>query len=192
MTRKMFVIATAVVLLGLCRAPLFAAQLPETQAAAADQIDESRKLLDADIIAHQNRMQDLILKVGKSLQVIVDAEDANGYVRNRSIIRAHEADIVTLRNAARNQKLFLTVYELKCDVDSRQHDHITQLQQQLKAALYDVVDTFDLYQIVNGSSSEASQTATHILDLHREALKNVADVIPQHEQAMAQMMRKCP
>jgi len=134
----------------------------------------------------------LIANLNRSLQAIVDTEDANGNVRDKSIVKAHEADIVTLRNAARNQKLFLTVYELKCDVDSRQHDHIMQLQQQLKAALYDVVDTFDLYQIVNGSSSEASQTAKHILDLHRETLNNRGRLSSlRHEQAMAQMMRKC-
>jgi len=192
MTRKLFVIASAVSLLGLGRAPLCAGQLRETQVAAAGQAGESRKLLDADIIDHQQRIQALIAKLDRSLQAIADAKDANGNVSDKSIVEAHEADIVTLRNAARNQKLFLTVYELKCSVDSGQHDHIMQLQQQLKAALYDVVDTFDLYQIVNGPSSEASQTAEHILDLHREALKEVADVLTQHEQAMAQMMRKCP
>ncbi len=191
MTRKLILIAIAVALLGLSRAPLCAGQLPETQAAAAGQIDESRKILDADIIDHQNRLQALIAKLDMSLQAIVDAEDANAHVSDKLIVKAHETDIVTLRNAARNQKLFLIVYELKCGADSRQHDHIMQLQQQLKAALYDVIDTFDLYQVVNGPSSEASQTAEHILDLHRETLNNVADVLTQHEQAMAQMMRTC-
>jgi hypothetical protein len=191
MTRKVLVIATAVALLGLSRAPLCAGQLPDTQAAAAGQIDESRKLLDADIIDNQNRLRALIAKLDRSLQAIVHAEDANGHVSDKSIVKTHEADIVTFRNAVRNQKLFLIVYEDKCGADSRQHEHIMQLQQQLKAALYDVVDTFDLYQIVNGPSSEASQTAEHILDLHREAVKEVADVLTQHEQAMAQMMRTC-
>src|ERR1017187_8796764 len=105
MTRKLFVIVTGVVLLGLSTAPLCAGQLPETQAAAG-QIDESRKLLDADIIDHQNRMQALIAKLDRSLQAIVDAEDATGHVSDKSIVKTHEADIVTLRNAARNQKLF--------------------------------------------------------------------------------------
>lgn len=191
MTRKLFVITTAVALLGLGRAPLCAGQLPETQAATAGQIDEGRKLLDADIIDHRNRMQALTAKLDRSLKALVDAEDPNGDVSDKSIVKAHEADIVTLRNAVRNQKLFLTVYELKCGADSRQHDHIMQLQQQLKAALYDVVDTFDLYQIVNSSSNESTQTAGHILDLHREALKHVDDSLTQHEQAMAQMMRNC-
>lgn len=191
MSRKPVLVFAAAALLGFGRTALFASQLPEMQSAAG-QIDDSRELLDADIIAHQKRMQALIANLETSLHVVVDAEDANGHVRDKSIVKAHEADIVTLRNAARNQKLFLILYEHKCGADSRQHDHIMQLQQQLKAALYDVVDTFDLYQIVNGSSSETSQTAKHILDLHREALKDVADVLTQHEQAVAQMMRKCP
>ncbi len=190
MSLKPVLVVAVAALLGLGRAPLFAGQLPKMQSAAG-QIDEDRKLLDADIIDHQKRIQALIANLDRSLQTIVDAEDANGNVSEKSIVKAHEADIVTLRNAARNQKLFLILYEQKCGADSTQHDHIMQLQQQLKAALYDVVDTFDLYQIVNGSSSEASQTAKHILDLHREALKDVADVLTQHEQAMAQMMRKC-
>ena len=191
MTRKVLVIATVVALLGLSRAPLSAGQLPETQAATAGQIDESQKLLDADIIDHQNRMQALIARLDRSLQAIIDAEDANGRVSDKSIVKAHEADIVTLRNFTRNQKLFLIFYEQKCGADGRQHDHTMQLQQQLKAALYDAVDTFDLYQIVNSPSSETSQTAVHILDLHREAMKEVAVVLIQHEQAMAQRMKKC-
>ncbi len=133
----------------------------------------------------------MIAQLETSLQAIFDAKDANGYVRDKSTIKAHEADIVRVRNAARNQKLFLIVYEDKCGADSRQHDHIIQIQQQLKAALYDVLDTLDLYQIVNDSSIEASQTAQHILDSHREALKELADAITQHEQAIAQMMRRC-
>lgn len=191
MTRKVLVIATAVALLGLSRAPLSAAQQPEVQEAAAGQIDEGRTLLDADIIDHQNRMQALIAKLDSSLQAIVDAEDANGQVHDKSLVKAHEADIVTLRNATRNQKLFLILYEQKCGADGEQHDHIMQLQQQLKAALYDVVDTFDLYQIVNTPSSDTHQTAEHILDLHREAMKEVSIVLIQHEQAMAQRMKQC-
>ena len=190
MTRKLFMIAIGVVLLVLSRAPLSFGQVPKRQAAAA-QSDESRTLLDADIIDHQNRMQALIAKLDTSLQVMVDAEDANGLIRDKSIVKAHEANIVTLRNAVRNQKLFLILYEQKCSADVKQHDHILQLQQQLKAALYDAVDTFDLYQIVNDTSSDAPQTAKHILDLHRKALKEVAVVLNQHEQAMAQRMKKC-
>lgn len=191
MTRKILVIATAVALLGLSRAPISAGQQPDTQTAAAGQIDESRRLLDADIIDHQNRMQALITKLDKSLQAMVDAEDATGHVRDKSLVEAHEADIVTMRNTTRNQKLFLILYEQKCGADGEQHDHIMQLQQHLKAALYDVVDTFDLYQIVNAPSSGTSQTAEHILDLHREAVKEVSVVLLQHEQAMAQRMKQC-
>ncbi len=191
MTRKILVIATAVALLGLSRAPISAGQQPDTQIAAAGQIDESRRLLDADIIDHQNRMQALITKLDKSLQAMVDAEDATGHVRDKSLVKAHEADIVTLRNATRNQKLFLILYEQKCGADGEQHDHIMELQQQLKAALYDAVDTFDLYQIVNTPSSDPHQTAGHILDLHREAVKEVSVVLFQHEQAMAQRMKQC-
>jgi len=191
MTRNLLLVSTAVAALGVGGSHLFAAQPSETKMAAATRIDEGQKLRDADIIDHESRMRALIAKLETSLQAMVDAKDANGYVRNRSIVKAHEMDIVTLRNAVRNQKLFLIVYEDKCGADSRQHDQIIQLQQQLKATLYDVVDTFDSYQIVNDSSTEASQSVEPSLDLHREALKEAADAITQNEQAMAQLMKKC-
>lgn len=190
MTRKLLVTATAVALLGFGRAPLSAGQLPERRLAAGH-IDESQELRNADIIDHQNRVQGLIAELEASLQAIVDAKDANGYVRDKSIVTAHEEDIVTLRNFVRNQRLFLIVYESKCGADSRQHDHIIQLQKQLRAALYDVVDTFDVYQSANHSSIATSQTVEQILDSHREALKELEASMTQHEQAMAQMMRKC-
>jgi hypothetical protein len=46
----------------------------------------------------------------------------------------------------RNHKLFLGDYEHQCGVSSKQQDAMVEHQQQMKGALYDVVDPFDAFE----------------------------------------------
>ena len=181
----------AVSILGFGMTPIFATPMPGMQMPVASQTDESQSLRDVDIMSHQHEMQALTASLDKSFQAIVDARDANGYVRDKFILKTHEADIIALRNFVRNQRLFLNVYEHKCGEDITQHDHIVQIQQQLKAVLYDVVDTLSVYQNLDDPSIETSEPLELALDAHREALKQLFDAIAKHEQAITQMMKAC-
>ena len=191
MTRNQVLFTAVVAALVFGLTPLFASQMPEMKMPATSQPDKNQKSLDAEMMDHQNEMQSLFAKLEKSFQAAVDAKDANGYIRDKSIIKAHEADLTELRNAVRNHKLFMVDYESKCGVNSKQHDAMNQHQQQMKAVLYDVVDTFYAWMSADDHSIEVSEPVENALTAHREALKELGDAIAQHKQAMTQMMSKC-
>ncbi len=190
MTRKLFLTTTAVALLGLGMTPLFGLQMPGMQMPATSQ--PNQKSIDAEMMDHQNEMQALVTKLDKSFQAIVNARDSNGYVRDKSIVKAHEADLTEFRNAVRNHKLFLIDYERKCGVNAKSQDAMVQHQQQMKAVLYDVVDSFYAYQDANDTSIDTPFAVEDALSTHRQALKELEDAVTQHKQAMEQMMKKCP
>jgi hypothetical protein len=65
----------------------------------------------------------------------------------------------------------------------------------MKGVLYDVVDTFDTYEMTNDAPDNPIYVAIEGIGpafvAHREALKELTGAIAQHEQAMTQMMKKC-
>ena len=192
MTHRPLFLAAALTTLGFGITPIFASQMPGMQMPAVSQADPSRPSLDAEMMNHQQEMQTLLAKLQTSLQAIVDARDGSGYFSDKSIVRAHEADLTELRNAVRSHKLFLIDEERKCGTNSSQHDAMMQHQQQMKAVLYDVVDTFYTYMAANDRSNDFAESVSDALSAHRQALKGFGDAIAQHQQAMAQMMKKCP
>lgn len=192
MSRKRVLFTALVALLGFGMTPLFASQMSGMQMPAASQNDKSQKSLDAEMMNHQKEMQTLLAKLQTSFQAIVNASDSNGYVRDKSIVKAHEADITALRNAVRNHKLFLIDYERECGVNSKQHDAMIQHQEHMKAILYDVVDTFSSYEDANDASiDQQPDPVEDALNVHRQAIKELKDAIAQHNQAMTQMMKTC-
>jgi hypothetical protein len=191
MTRKQILFAAVVAVLVCGLSPLLESQMPEKQMPATSQPDKNQKSLDAEMMEHQSEMQSLFAKLDKSFQAAVDARDANGYVRDKSIVKAHEADLTELRNAVRNHKLFMVDYAGKCSVNSKQHDAMNQHQQQMKSVLYDVVDTFYTWMSADDHGIDVSEPVEDALTAHRAALKELEDAIGQHKEAMAQMMLKC-
>ncbi len=109
---------------------------------------------NAEMVNHQNEMQTLFAKLQTSFQTVVTARDGSGYVRDKSIVRARETDLTELQNAVRSHHLLLISDERKSDVNGKQYDAIMQHQQQMKAALYDVVDTFYVYMQANDRSND--------------------------------------
>ncbi len=191
MSRKPVVLTFACVLLGSSVLPLEAGQIPGMQMQAVSQTDKTQKSVDTQMMNHQAEMKDLIVKLNASFQAIVDAKDAKGYVKDKSLVKAHEADLTALRNAVRAHKLFLTAEEQACGAKSKDDDAMIQHQQQMKSVLYDAVDTFSTYQSANDSSIEASEPVEDALAAHRSALAALTDASAQHQQAMAQMMKRC-
>ncbi len=191
MSHKPVLFTAIVALLGFGMTPLFASQMPGMPMPATSQTD-SQKSLDAEMMSHQKEMQTLLAKLQASFQAIVNASDSNGYVRDKSIVKAHEADITALRNAVRNHKLFLIDYERECGVNRKQHDAMMQHQEHMKAILYDVVDTFSSYEDANDASiDQQPDPVEDALSAHRRAMKELGDAIAQHKQAMTQMMKTC-
>ena len=160
-------LAASFTILGFGITPIFASQMPGMQMPAANPADPSRPALDAEMMNHQQEMQTLLAKLQTSLQSIVNARDGSGYVGDKSIVRAHEADLTELRNAVRNHKLFLIDEERKCGVKSSQQDAMIQHQQQMKAVLYDVVDTFYTYMAANDRSNDLAESVADALSAHR-------------------------
>jgi hypothetical protein len=176
-------------------APLFAKQAPAMKMPAAGLGDHNKSSLDVEMTDHQNEMQALTTRLGESFQAIANARDAKGYVHDRAMLKAHEADIKALRNAVRDHKLFLSEYEHTCGVNSKQEDAMIQHQQEMKGMLYDVVETFDTYEYTNDAPDNSYSTPVEEIGLafdgHRAALKELTGAIAQHKQAMQQMMKKC-
>lgn len=195
MKRKTVLVTAVFTLLGFGMTPLFASQMPEMQMHATSQTDTIKKSLDEEMMDHQKEMQILLVKLDKSFQAITDARDEKGYVRDKAVLKAHEADIKALRDAVRDHKLFLGDYEHQCGVSSKQEDAMVEHQQQMKGALYDVVDSFDAFEQANNQPTNSYIVVTMSIGqasvAHSEALKELAHAIDQHKQAMEQMVKRC-
>jgi hypothetical protein len=192
MSHKPVLFTAIVALLGFGMTPLFASQMPGMQMSTASQTDKSQKSLDAEMMSHQKEMQTLLVKLQASFQAIVNASDSNGYVRDKSIVKAHEADITAFRNAVRNHKLFLIDYERECGVNRKQHDAMIQHQEHMKSILYDLGDTFAAYEDANNTSiDQQPNPVEYAMKAHRQAITELKDAIAQHNQAMTQMIKTC-
>jgi hypothetical protein len=191
MFQKLLLSTAAVALLGVGVVPIFASQMPGMQMPDGTRTDQSQKTTDAEMMAHQSEMQGLLTRLDASFKAVADARNAKGYLPDKSILKAHEADISALRTAVRDHKLFVDWYEQQCGVISKQHDSMVQHQQQMKGILYDVVDTWEGYEKADGSTIEVSNTVGMAFDEHQRALKELAAAITQHQAAMVQMKKGC-
>jgi hypothetical protein len=65
----------------------------------------------------------------------------------------------------------------------------------MKGVLYDVVESFDTYEMTNDAPNNPNYTPIEDIGpafvAHREALKELSADIAQHQQAMEQMVKKC-
>jgi hypothetical protein len=195
MILKTVFVTAVVTLLGFGMSPLFASQMPGMQMPATSQTDNNKKSLDTEMMDHQKEMQTLLAKLDESLKAITDARDEKGYVRDKAVLKAHEVNIKALRDAVRDHKLFLSNYEHQCGVNSKQQDAMVQHQQMMKGVLYDVVESFDTYEMTNDAPNNPNYTPIEDIGpafvAHREALKELSADIAQHQQAMEQMVKKC-
>ncbi len=201
MSRKPVLFIAVAVFLVLGGIPLFAKQMPGIQMPSAnqpsqDQSAQKSRYAERAMMNHQKEMQTLLAKLDESFQAIGDARDAKGYVLDKAVLKAHEANIKALRGAVRDHKLILSDYERQCGVSSKQQDAMIEHQQQMKGVLYDVVDSFDALEQANDQPNNPNIVITMYIGeafaAHREALTELADASARHEQAMAQMMKKCP
>lgn len=185
---------TGLILLAFWVNPLSAIQMPPQLSAV--QKEHGTKSLDAEMANHQQEMQALTARLNQSAQIIANARDAKGYVHDKAIIKAHEVDIRAFRNSFRDHKEFLKTYEDVCGVNGKQHDAMVQHQQMMKSVLYDVVETFDTFEISNDGPNNPNVVITVYVgpafDLHQNALKELTGAVAQHQQAMTEMMSKCP
>ncbi len=197
MKRKLFLTTAAAALLGLGMTPLFASRIPGMQKPAASQTDSHQKSLDVESAMenHQREMQALLENLDESFQVIADARDTKGYVRNKAALKIHEANIKALRNIVRNHKFLLSNYEYQCGITSEQPDAMVQHQLEMLGALHDVVESFDAFAQANDQPNNpyiyVTKSVGQAFTAHREALDELEDAIAQHKQAMVQMMKKC-
>ncbi len=201
MSRKPVLVIAVATLLGLGGTPLFATQSPGMQMPSAsqpsqDQKEQKSRNVEWAMVNHQREMRTLLAKLDESFQAIANARGAKGFVRNKAVLKAHEANIKALRDAVRDHKLFLGDYERQCGVISKQQDAMVEHQLKMKGVLYDVVESFDSFEQANDQPNNSYIVVTmsidQAFDAHREALKELADATAQHEQAIAQMMKKCP
>lgn len=195
MRRKPFLLTALLVSVGFGASPLFAYQMPSPQMHTAIETDPTQKSLDAEMMSHQSEMKALTIRLGESFQAIGDARDAKGYVQDKAVLKAHEANIKALRDAVRDHKLFLSDYEHQCGVSSKQEDAMVQHQQQMKGVLYDVVESFDTFEETNDQPNNSYIPVTVLIGpafaAHREALKELTSDIAQHQHAMIELTKKC-
>ncbi len=149
MSRKSILRTVLLASVGFAISPVLHSQPAKAQVSTADETELTQKSLDEEMMTHQSEMKTLTARLDKSFQSISDARDAKGYVQNKVVLQAHEADIKTFRDAVREHKLFLGEYEHQCGVTSKQEDAMVQHQQQMKGMLYDVVESFDTFEQAN-------------------------------------------
>ena len=164
-------------------------------AVATEQVQHTQETVQAEMTAHQTEMKALTVKLTESFRAISEKRDPKGYVQDKSLVKAHEANIKELRTAVREHKLFLGDYEHVCGVNGKQQDAMIQHQQQMKGVLYDVVDSFDAFENandqVNNPNIDITMSIGEAFVAHREALKEFSDDISQHQRAMADLVAKC-
>ena len=190
--RVVFVFAAMTMLsaFGLCPSNL----ISQTEMAKSTPTANSEKAataLDSEMMTHQAEMNDLLGKLQKSFEALAAVTDTRGHTSDKALLKAHEADITALRNAVREHKLFLIADIHHCGSGGKQADLMMVHQQQMKAVLYDVVDTFFTYETANDTSIDSSEPAEDALTPHRAALKELGDASVQHDEAMKQMMKRC-
>jgi hypothetical protein len=191
MFHKLLILTAAVALGTVGVLPTCVGQMPGMQMPAGTQTDQSHQTTDAEMMAHQSEMQGLLTRLNASFKAVADGRDTTGYLPDKSILKAHEADISALRTAVRDHKLFVDSYEEQCGVNSKQHDSMVQHQQVMKGILYDVVDTWEGYLKADASGAQVSDTVGLTFSEHQGALERLSAAIAQHQTAMAQMKKGC-
>jgi hypothetical protein len=191
MFQKLLFSTAAILFLGVGMVPTSAGQMPGMQMPQGARTDQSQKTTDAEMMAHQVEMQGLLARLNASFKAVADARDTTGYLPDKSILKAHEADISALRTAVRDHKLFVDLYEEQCGVNSKQHDSMVQHQEQMKGILYDVVDTWEGYLKADASGAQISDSVGLTFSEHKSALERLTAAIAQHQAAMAQMKKGC-
>jgi hypothetical protein len=192
MTRKLLPLLVVALIVGAGTLGLGARQMSAPQIPAVHIVSD-RVMTSAEMMEHQRDMQALNIKLTESFQAVAKARDAEGYVKDMAIVKAHETDIKALQKSFKEHRELLKAYEHKCGVSSKQQDVMIQHQQAMKAMLYDVVESYDTFEITNEKDPNDSVTKDigPAFGEHREALKELTTVIAQHEKALAQMVRTC-
>jgi hypothetical protein len=192
MTRKLMPLLAIVLVAGIGTLGLNAKQTSAPQTPAV-QAGVDRSAMSVEMMSHQRDMQSLSIKLADSFQAVGRARDGEGYVKDMSIVKAHETDIKALQKSFREHRQFLKIYEHKCDVNSKQLDVMIQHQQAMKAMLYDVVESYDTFEITNEKDPNDSVTEyiRPAFEKHRAALQELTTVIAEHEQAVAHMVKSC-
>jgi hypothetical protein len=192
MTHKLKPLLAIVFVAGIGTLGLSARQTSALQTPAV-QAGSERSAMSADMMKHQRDMQALNVKLADSLQAVANARDVQGYVKDMSIVKAHETDIKALQKSFREHRQFLKTYEHKCEVNSKQLDVMIQHEQAMRAMLYDVVESYDTFEITNEKDPNDSVTEyiEPAFEKHRAALQELTTVIAEHEQAVAHMVKSC-
>lgn len=192
MTLKPLAFATAVALSGLGIAPLLAVQAPKTQFPAANGTDHSQRLIGVEMPSHPSAIATLALKLDESFRAISEARDVKGYVKNNAALKEHEANIRALRDGVRHHRFVISDDEYQCGA-SGQQDAVFQCQKEVKGVVHDVIESFNAFEQTNDEPDNPSIVVTMNIGpayvAHREALKKLADMIAQHEPAMAPVMK---
>lgn len=140
--------------------------------------------------AHQVEMDTLVKQLNKSFQEVLDARAAGNSARENASIKAHEKDLNSLRNAAKQHKLLTADYEAICGTPGEKHGAMEMHQRKMKAILYDLVDSWDRLQRLSDFGLEYANSSQEAIQDHKQALKDFNDAVEQHRQEMARM-KKC-
>ncbi|HZC22924.1 MAG TPA: hypothetical protein VE866_06260 [Candidatus Binatia bacterium] len=190
MQRKSCVSTTLVIFLGLALLPPANSHAQSMPMPAGSQGTQAQKYHE-EMMSHQKEMDDLLARSQKDFQAVVTAKDARGYVRDKAVLNVYKADLDALRDAVRQHKLLTADYVGWCGPEDKKHNAMMEHQQRMKSLLYDLVDTFDTYVKADDTSIDQPFAIEEAFDAQQDALKEFADAIQQHKQAMTQMMAKC-
>ena len=198
MIRKSFVSTAVSMSLMLVLVP-FSGRAQAAPQPDAGQPNQEQSRIDTEMMSHQRAMDIILWRLQTDFQDVVKSKDGNGYVHDKAATKTYKGDLEALSVVARQHKQlaadyerwcaqsFTTDYEHWCGPDVKQNE-MAEHQQRMKAVLFDLSDTFNTYVTVDDHSIEGSPNKIlDVLNSHRAALNEFADVIKDHDGAISQM-----
>ncbi len=199
MKRKSFVSTAISMSLALVLLPLSMGQAQTAAQSGVELGNQEQNRVDTEMMSHQRAMEIVLAWLQKDFQAVVKSKDRNGYVRDKAAVKAYKKDLDALRVIVGQHKQFAADYERWCSESfSTDYAHwcgpdvkeneMAGHQQRMKEILFDLSTSFDNYVKADDHGIDQPYLLEETLEAHRDALNELADVMKNHEQDIAQMM----
>lgn len=155
-----------------------------------------RNTVDREMNGHQQAMADLLRKFTKDFQAVVSSKDANGYVRDKTSVKAFKEDIDVFGDLIQQHKrlasdygrwcaqLFTTDYAHWCDQNKEQNEMVVH-QQRMKEVLYELSSTFTAFVDADDHGIDQPYRVEETLAAYRSAFDDFSAIVHDHAQEIA-------
>lgn len=199
MKHRSFVSALISVSLGVGGLLISTSRAQATQGSGTAQESSLQNTVDREMKGHQQAMADLLRKFEKDFQSVVSSKDANGYVWDKTSVKAFKEDIDALSGLLQQHKrfasdygrwcgqLFSTDYAHWCDQDKEQNEMAVH-QRRMKDVLCELSSAFSAFVDADDHRIDQPYRVEETLDAYRTAFNDFAAIVQDHAQEIAQLM----